>query len=715
MKQFVRVTLLALLLSVLAPAVRAQALVYCIAGTNTPCISASQVGNGSQGDPLWKDFGKINENFTNPSWLSTYLGTTGVSQLVLPSISTPGLPASGGVLNVDSNGALHFQSQWYDSVLIGGKYIGDATRPWFTAPLGFGVTVTGSGNNRPNLRIQKANSSSLSGIELSLLDTLGANITAQETSVVFQTICPTGNPSYDGVACVVLQVEADKNAGGDGNPFAANFVAKDLTGAQFALVGTETDVIASNPDPTSNHVRVISDNICREIVAQTLGLTTCGDGIRARPSDNKGATTGPVELVNAFDGWTEGSYPGAFIGDVFESDGGALNGVHLFSKSVTAPTAAQGTSGTPTLTFNIASLPAASPGAWISDGGEGFIPAGTTISSVSTTAGVTTITMSANQTGNVANGQTITITQAFNTGELLNGNFNIAARSVTTQYGLEETLQNGLVLGAATGGAKGVGTLNAVHVYSSDTIIPSTTKGIVGTALADAAQAGSVGELQTVSCGGDSTATITVTIAAPAVVTWASHPFSASSPNPVNWECPINFTNSGGALPTGLAPGTTYYIDGATLSGDTFEISDTAAHALAGTNHVTTTGSQSGTQTGWMGAFGSNLTVYGAAGMKLTPGDWDCTDVSVFSGVTSVTATAFFTGVNTSAGSLPAQGNYTQMRIPSGVIGTADEMPPGVTVQENISSTTTVYANTESAFSGGTQNESAFLRCRRIR
>lgn len=411
-------------------------------------------GDG-EGENGYSAFTKVNANFTE------VYGNIG-TRVTLPSIAAPALPVSGGVLYVDSNGALHFQSQWYDSTLPGAKFGGDATRPWFTTPIGFGNTVTGAGNNRPNIRIQRGNTSALPGAALSLLDTIGTNVTAQETAVIFQVNCSAGI-AYDGIPAVGMQVEVDRLAGQYGTPFAANFVAKDLTGGNQAQVGTETDVVTSNPDTAL--VRVICDVIGREGVAQTLGLTTVGYGLRVRPSDNQGVTTGPVKILSAYHAHTETSYPGASIGDCFVSDGGATNGVSLSSKVINTVTLAAGVSGTPTLTFDTSVLAAASPGAWISDGAEAFIPAGTTILSVSTVAGVTTITMSANQTGNVSLGRAITITQAFDTGILLNGKFNVAARSVTTQYGLEETLQSGMVLGAPTGGAKGVGTLNATALY----------------------------------------------------------------------------------------------------------------------------------------------------------------------------------------------------------------------------------------------------------
>lgn len=110
-------------------------------------------------------------------------------------------------------------------------------------------------------------------------------------------------------------------------------------------------------------------------------------------------------------------------------------------------------------------------------------------------------------------------------------------------------------------------------------------------------------------------ATVTITIAAPGVVTWTAHGLTAGSP--------VGFSTTG-ALPTGLTAGTIYYVTSdASLTANTFHVSDTSAHALAGTNTVTTTGSQSGTQTGMPGfsvafAFMVNGGVIGATNTTFT-------------------------------------------------------------------------------------------------
>jgi len=82
--------------------------------------------------------------------------------------------------------------------------------------------------------------------------------------------------------------------------------------------------------------------------------------------------------------------------------------------------------------------------------------------------------------------------------------------------------------------------------------------------------------------------TVTITIAAPGVVTWAAHGLSVNDT--------IRFTTTG-ALPTGLAINTTYYVK-TVLSANTFTVSTSAGGAA-----ITTSGSQSGVQTAlvWYG------------------------------------------------------------------------------------------------------------------
>lgn len=83
---------------------------------------------------------------------------------------------------------------------------------------------------------------------------------------------------------------------------------------------------------------------------------------------------------------------------------------------------------------------------------------------------------------------------------------------------------------------------------------------------------------------------VTVTIASPGVISWTGHPFVAGSA--------VKLTSTG-ALPTGLTANTTYYVSINGLTANAFEVADTQAHALAGTNTVNTSGVQSGVHTAW--------------------------------------------------------------------------------------------------------------------
>ena len=79
-------------------------------------------------------------------------------------------------------------------------------------------------------------------------------------------------------------------------------------------------------------------------------------------------------------------------------------------------------------------------------------------------------------------------------------------------------------------------------------------------------------------------AVTTISIASPGVVTWNGHGLSAY--DPVKWT-------STGVLPTGVTPGTTYFVvAGASLTVNTFQFSATPGGAA-----IVTSGSQSGTHT----------------------------------------------------------------------------------------------------------------------
>lgn len=91
---------------------------------------------------------------------------------------------------------------------------------------------------------------------------------------------------------------------------------------------------------------------------------------------------------------------------------------------------------------------------------------------------------------------------------------------------------------------------------------------------------------------GYSHGTATISIASPAVVTKASHTI------PIGY--PVQFTTTG-ALPTGLSANTIYYCSSDSYAAGTFRLAPTFADAIAGTNSINTSGTQSGTHTLWSG------------------------------------------------------------------------------------------------------------------
>lgn len=85
---------------------------------------------------------------------------------------------------------------------------------------------------------------------------------------------------------------------------------------------------------------------------------------------------------------------------------------------------------------------------------------------------------------------------------------------------------------------------------------------------------------------------VTMTIASPGVVSWPAGKKPAAG-------TAVKFTNTGGALPTGFTANATYFVSTAGATATDAQVADTQAHALAGTNSINTSGSQSGTQTAW--------------------------------------------------------------------------------------------------------------------
>ncbi len=203
------------------------------------------------------------------------------------------------------------------------------------------------------------------------------------------------------------------------------------------------------------------------------------------------------------------------------------------------------------------------------------------------------------------------------------------------------------------------------------------------------------------------TATVTITIAAPGVITWATHGMTGA--------CPVVFTTTS-ALPTGITSGTVYYIVPSSITTNTFSIATTVANALAGTK-ITTSGSQGGVQTGTAGVALSTGTAADVTGVSLSQGDWDCrskisrtlgasTSVTVLTGGNSTTsATAATQGTN-AATTLSTAANVM------GAGGTDSTMGPD---RQSTTATTNLFLVAQDTFTVSTNVAYGAMTCRRMR
>lgn len=153
----------------------------------------------------------------------------------------------------------------------------------------------------------------------------------------------------------------------------------------------------------------------------------------------------------------------------------------------------------------------------------------------------------------------------------VNDNFTELYNDLGQNADSSSPLASVLTLESAAAGQTNLAGANAVLELSK-----STGTGLAGT---QAIKAGFAGK-------GAASATVTMTIATPCVVTWTAHGFGLGQK--------VVLTTTG-ALPTGLTAGTTYYA--VPTGANTFNLATSMANAEAGTV-IATSGSQSGTHTG---------------------------------------------------------------------------------------------------------------------
>jgi hypothetical protein len=239
-----------------------------------------------------------------------------------------------------------------------------------------------------------------------------------------------------------------------------------------------------------------------------------------------------------------------------------------------------------------------------------------------------------------------------------------------------------------------------------------TTPNIVGVTDASSASAGSVGEYIYVSApNSGNTATITVTIASPAVVTWTSHPFGGSTT--VNWTAPVVFTTTG-ALPTGITAGTTYWVIGSSITANTFQIATSAANALAGTA-INTSGSQSGTHTGTAGAALTSGANSNACAINVPAGDWDIFAQIGFLPANTTSITQYVGSWSNTSATLGGNGQLQVNTTPATVWGNNQGHATLPTSRLSVSSTTATYGVANSTFTVSTNTAFCFMALRRMR
>lgn len=250
------------------------------------------------------------------------------------------------------------------------------------------------------------------------------------------------------------------------------------------------------------------------------------------------------------------------------------------------------------------------------------------------------------------------------------------------------------------------------------TTLSSTSVGqgqYLGTATNDNATAGNVGEY--VAAGSlANPATVTITIAAPAVITWTAHGIPVPTTS-IKAATAVLFTTTG-ALPTGITASTVYYA--VPIDANTFNIATTITNAMAGT-FITTSGSQSGTQTGSFGVSLTSATVTDVVALGLTAGSWDVACISYY-GAAAITAVVnMATNISPTAATqsrASGGGNFASVQLSSaGTVIANNEFfaIPTLPSRIQLSGTTTEFCNVNSTFNTSTMQARAFMRASRVR
>jgi hypothetical protein len=512
---------------------------------------------------------------------------TNLNSLYMVNTTAPASLAGGSYLT-SVNGVMTWVSPYYTASLFGGRYQGDASRPWITSPIGIGVDWgLGAPQPQPNLRMQRVISSTSNpaadnvltilhqsnelyagglypiGITTNCNATLGNGVcltgtvvTARGTVLHKGTVSFTsGNPvlTYTGAALTANQQVAFTTTGGtlpppfvlngayyvlptgltantvqlsggvqggapvtptagsagtinytvmpQGEMWTWNPVCDDRTGRRSTLAGAiacmETDLNAAGPD--DQHIRIIQDNVGREKFGVNNGpspdgMTSIWTGIDVRPVSAL-ASSGPVEITHAFYPTSVGGMPGSFNRYDFFSDTGYFRFYGASPTGVSAATTADAAAADTTLQFSnvfgaATALSGIKPGDKLCErqdcSSPVAIPAGTTVTAFNSPLngsnvllGTTTVTLSAPLAAAISTGTSLFVISVATDGLFLSGHVSDAVMNLSSQYGQEAKLVNGLQVGAPTGGAKGVGSVNATGYYANGVTGVSCAAGTV--------------------------------------------------------------------------------------------------------------------------------------------------------------------------------------------------------------------------------------------
>lgn len=257
-------------------------------------------------------------------------------------------------------------------------------------------------------------------------------------------------------------------------------------------------------------------------------------------------------------------------------------------------------------------------------------------------------------------------------------------------------------LGAITPSSVTTGAISGTTGQFTGLITPNG--GIKGVSTAVNQAVGNVGEYQSSGAPGTS-ATVTITIAVPGVISWTAHNIIGIAP--------IQFTTTG-ALPTGLSVGTVYWTIPGSITANTFQLATSIANAIAGTA-ITTSGSQSGVQSCFSYLPSATTVISNCAAIQLTAGDWEV-EGSLITIYNSGTISLITAAISIVSGVVPASPYLGGLNQVSGAFASLGSCPVIVTgrVRLLLAATTTVYVVGQQNSGSTATGLAGFIQARRV-